>query len=273
MSITRAVDLSLTALAELFTKSFEGYLLPIHVTAEGLAQRIRVEHVDLFASRVVMLDDVPMGLGLIARRGRQSRVASMGLVPAARSRGLGRALIATLVDDARARGDRGLRLEVFEQNAPAVAVYQRAGFRVVRRLVSYEIDRLEADATPLAELDPDAFGRAMQRDGALDLPWQLSPDTLAFAGPPTRVFSSGSAAFASIIHVSDESIVLRGIFTKREERRRGHAARLLRGLAGLFPGRTPSFPALVPEDATPEFFGELGFRRGPPTQLEMLIEP
>ena len=77
-------------------KSFEGYLLgPVHVDAERYEHRFRAEHLDPFASRVYLLEDLEdgppsyAGVLLVARRGWTARVAGMGVAPGLRRRGSG----------------------------------------------------------------------------------------------------------------------------------------------------------------------------------------
>ena len=52
---------------------------------------------------------------------------------AARGRGVGRALVAEVVQRARARGCRRVELDVNEDNPPALALYEAAGFGVSRK--------------------------------------------------------------------------------------------------------------------------------------------
>jgi hypothetical protein len=66
---------------------------------------------------------------------------------------------------------------------------------------------------------------------------------------------------------------VRGIWTPPAHRRKRHATRLLQGLMAAFPGRAPSFPAILPEDAGPGFFEALGFRHGALSQIEMRLDP
>ena len=129
--IESAADLRLTELAEIFTAGFAGYVIPMRMTPAALAQRIAAEDVDLEASRVLRRGADRVGLALVARRGWVSRVAAMGIRPEARGQGVGRALLERLLEDARARGDRRIRLEVFESNATARQLYERGGFRIV----------------------------------------------------------------------------------------------------------------------------------------------
>lgn len=55
------------------------------------------------------------------------------VIPSARSRGLGSALIEAICAEARQRGHERVRLEVVEGNARAIALYQRLGFSVTAR--------------------------------------------------------------------------------------------------------------------------------------------
>jgi GNAT superfamily N-acetyltransferase len=69
-------------------------------------------------------------LGLTAEEDGEGRVRWFVLVPELRGRGLGRALIAELVAEARAIGMSRLALETFSALAAAARIYRDAGFRV-----------------------------------------------------------------------------------------------------------------------------------------------
>jgi ribosomal protein S18 acetylase RimI-like enzyme len=66
------------------------------------------------------------GYGFVAE---QIPEISLGVEPAWRSRGIGRALLTTLAQQARAAGIPALSLSVDATNAPALALYQSMGFR------------------------------------------------------------------------------------------------------------------------------------------------
>jgi putative acetyltransferase len=54
----------------------------------------------------------------------------MAILPEARARGGGRALLEAIIDHARACGAHKLELEVWPDNAPAIGLYTSAGFEV-----------------------------------------------------------------------------------------------------------------------------------------------
>ena len=269
LRIDSAAELALPALADLFTEGFRHYLLPMQFTAATLAERICAEQIDLAASRVLYQGAKPAGLALIARRGRVCRLAAMGIVPEARAKGVGKMLVHRVLDDARARGDSRMRLEVFEANAPARALYERCGFKLVRRLVGYE-GPIEPLAAPLEELDPASFSRVLPPDDGL--PWQLERASLA--APPTgaRCFTLERKSFAYLSATTGQVAWLRGLFTPPEERRRGHARRLVQALAALFPAQRIAVPPLLPEGLAAPFFAAIGLAPGGLSQLELALD-
>src|SRR5258708_34098559 len=92
-----AGELSTTELCDLLNAGFVDYILPIVLTTEHLLSMILSDAVDLRTSRVLHVDGEPCGIGLIARRGRQSRLAAMSVIPPARGRGAGKWLVKELL--------------------------------------------------------------------------------------------------------------------------------------------------------------------------------
>jgi GNAT superfamily N-acetyltransferase len=274
LGFSPATDYSLAMLADLFTRSFEGYVMPVNVTAAALARSCRVEDVDLHESRVVLIDGAPVGLGFVTRRGDRSRLGIMGFVPACRGRKVGQRTLAHLLDEARARGDRSMTLECFTNNAAGVALYKRGGFRIMRLLVGWERPAFpegEGDASELTERAPNALGEARALLD-LDLPWQLAAPTLAAWSSPMRTFSIGDEALACFT-ASESALTFRGLLTSPSHRRRGLARRLLGAISARFPGRALHFPPVFPEEASPEFFRAVGFSQAALAQHEMIWTP
>ncbi len=128
------LEFSLERSSEVLTRGFSDYFVPIQSSAAILLGMARSDSVDLSVSRVAVLNEMPAGAALIARRGWTCRLAGMAIVPEARRKGVGRALMAQLITDGRARGERAMELEVIEQNEPAVKLYEDCRFQKIRRL-------------------------------------------------------------------------------------------------------------------------------------------
>jgi len=274
MEIRSAALYPLSGLAELFTAGFAGYVIPMKMSADALAERVANEDIDLALSRVVVRGGEELGLALIARRGRESRLAAMGIRAEARSAGAGRFLLAHVLRDARQRGERRMRLELFESNAPARALYEGSGFTIVRRLVGYDCAKPAAGvAFKLDEIDPAEFSRQLGLfSPPAALPWQLEPATLSAPPKSARSFMLEQKAFVYVSGLTETAVAIRGLLTVPPERGKGHARKLLRGLAAIFPDRAFSVPTLIPEDLAPRFFTALGFIRSDLAQIEMSLD-
>ncbi|HEX8335213.1 MAG TPA: GNAT family N-acetyltransferase [Pyrinomonadaceae bacterium] len=138
MRFVSATTVSLEAYAAAFTSAFEGYPVEISVDAVWLARRARYEQHDLLNSLVALDGAEAVGTAVLAVRGTRGWVAGFGVVPRWRGRGLGRRLMAALVERARAAGLRRLSLEVLAGNTAARRLYERAGMRVTRDLLVLE---------------------------------------------------------------------------------------------------------------------------------------
>ncbi len=66
-----------------------------------------------------------------------SEILSLAVAPEAHRQGIGRALLAELVDRARGAGAERIFLEVADDNAPALALYAATGFETISRRRGY----------------------------------------------------------------------------------------------------------------------------------------
>jgi GNAT superfamily N-acetyltransferase len=261
--------------ADALTKSFEGYVMPVNVTAEGYEHRFRPEHLDPFASYVHFREASPAAVVLVARRGWSSRVAAMAVAPEARGKGLGKLIMQNAIDEAVQRGDRSVLLEVFEHNTPAVKLYEGLGFKPVRRLVGYQHDPGGASpeaADNLTELDPLDFARVAAREGEPGLPWMLAAETLSGAVSPARAFHLEHRAYALIGDPAASVISLAAFVVPRAHRRSGWGARLMQALFARYPDEAWSIPQIVPEELAPAFFKRCGWDLMDTNQLEMVLD-
>lgn len=79
----------------------------------------------------------PAGYVILRNAADEAEILSLGVVPAARRRGVGRALLAAALSAAAAAGAVAVFLEVGEDNAAARALYAAAGFVPVGRRMDY----------------------------------------------------------------------------------------------------------------------------------------
>lgn len=265
-----AAELACAELADLFERSFAGYVIPMRVVTTVMEERNRLAHVDLYASQIAYRDDLPVGIAMIARRGRRSRVAAMGVVPEARGAGVGRALLEQVVGDAEARGDDVLVLECIASNERAQRMYRRAGFGVTRRLVGWRAGALTPETQPIVEIDPSELGRVLARSDDGKLPWQLAPETLMAITAPARGWTIDRTSFA-VGTVHEKEVSVHAVFTRPDRRRGGNAARLIRGLAAMFAPLRLVMAPLVPEGLGAELAGHLGLAPHELSQLEMVL--
>jgi ribosomal protein S18 acetylase RimI-like enzyme len=240
------------------------------MTTPSLAEMLRRDGTDLAASRILLADGQPAGFALVARRGWISRLAAMGIVEALRGQGAGNYLFAQLLREARERGDHGMVLEVIEQNTRAVRLYERHGFRKIRRLVGLSLTNpISICSARPQELDIRIVANAVTRHGLPDLPWQLAGESLATLTPPARAYQL-DAACAMITDPTQKQISVRALLVEPPARRQGQARRLIQALLACHPDHNWQVPPIFPEEMVGPF-EKLGFMRDPISQWQMKL--
>ncbi len=138
---TTADRLSSTDLLDIWNRGFAGYFVDNTMDEARLAKHLRWSAIDLALSPILIVDDEPAGFSLAGvderAEGRCAWIGGFGIAPEHRRKGLAGRLMAEqnrLLDTA---GIRETRLEVIDVN-PARRVYAAAGFREIRRLVSFQ---------------------------------------------------------------------------------------------------------------------------------------
>lgn len=265
-----AAQFSLATLSALINQAFTGYVGgPIQFTPELLVNFLVQGGVSLNLSLVSVRDDAPLAIAMIARRGWTSRVALMGVAPEAQDQGVGRRLMQVVIDQARAREDRALTLEVIEQNPRAVHLYESLGFRSLRRLMGYDGDNLTGDSLAMQTVDVAEVARRISAWAAPDLPWPCGGETLMSAGPPSIGLQIGDS-FAAISNPEAPRIIIRGLAVPPARQRKGIGTRVVSALIAAHPGKQWHVSAVAPEE-----FGALftanGFTSDSINQFQMMI--
>lgn len=254
-AFTSIRQFGLARTAELLTRAFADYIVRIPFTEAALQHAETLDSVDFSESPVVWLDGEPVGAALIARRGAESRLAGMAIVPAARRQGVARALMAHLLSAARARGDRRMVLEVIGQNEGAVRLYEAVGFQRKRRLLGF------AGATPaglrsdaaLAEVAVREVAAASARQPEMDWPWQVSAPTLAQLTAPAVGYAR-EGAWTVVSNSTGPVAGFRTLLVEGAERREERAVCLLRAVMARHPSVMEwRISALLPEEFAPWF--------------------
>jgi ribosomal protein S18 acetylase RimI-like enzyme len=270
LDLKTASDHPLPDLVQALNRGFEGYIVPIHLNLTQFLNMLRKDGIDLTASRVLLVDDQPEGIALIARRGWTSRLAAMGVSTEMRGRGAGSWFMEKLIGQARERLEREMVLEVIEQNDAAVRLYQKYGFQSVRRLVSY-IRREAVELAPddIEEMDIREMAARIAQHGLPDLPWQLSAETIAQTTPPARAFFRDQA-YIVISDPAETHVVIWSLLVEPEARGHHCGAEMLKAVIAHYPGHTWHMPAIYPEEMGRTFEGA-GFEREELSQWQMRL--
>jgi len=257
-------------LHQLLNRSFEDYLVPIHLEIPQFLNMLRKDTVDIASSRVLFIDDKPAGMALIARRGWSSRLAAMGIFKEFRRKKAGTWFMQQLICEARERSDREMLLEVIEQNETAVHLYRKCGFETVRRLISLtHQDAKQAAKHDLEEVNLREMGRLVLQHGLPDLPWQLSGETIALMSPPARAYKQGGA-YIAISDPGAEHIVIQSLLVEPSARGRGNGVDMLKSAMAHHPDKTWHASAVWPEEFG-ILFERAGFQREKLSQWQMKL--
>ncbi len=255
-------------------RGYEGYAVPVRFTVEALLRRIRSEHIDLTQS-YLFLDEAGEACGgmLIARRGRNARIAALGVAPRTRGSGIGRRAVELALADARTRGDRCVILEVLSANTGAQRLYQRCGFVERRTLVGYERPAQPSSDLPNAAIEckPQRVLGDLLSFYPQDVSWQIAPEGFAGSVPPVQAFRSAAGAVA-LVEPAGAAMRLLAFAVPPGQRRQGNGRRFMLSLADRFAGMPWTIPAMVPETLAAPFLAATGWRRTALTQIEMDVD-
>ena len=265
-----ASNYPLPDLVQFLNQGFESYFVPIQFDMVMFLNMLRKDGIDLTVSRVLLIEDQPSGIALIARRGWTSRLAAMGIAKERRGKGAGSWFMEQLIKEACQRGEREMWLEVIEQNEPAVKLYQKSGFQSVRRLIGLiRKDAAEKELEPLQEIDLREIGRLISQHGLSDLPWQLSGESIAQMNPPARAYRKGPA-YIAISNPEAERVVIWSLLVEEVARGNGLGTDMLRSIIANYRGKSWHVPAIFPEEFE-NVFVNAGFEREKLSQWQMKL--
>jgi RimJ/RimL family protein N-acetyltransferase len=180
LRFTAADSVDFDRLVTAFNAAYEGYLVPLHLTAEQVWRHFAQHSMNLMASRLAWQADEIAGVALLGIRGRRSWVGGFGVATAFRRMGIGQQMMTAMIDSARERNLDVIQLEVIDGNEAAQSLYRKAGYVDVQRLLILECPAPPAldSAVPIEAVNPAAALQHYDRLHALPNPWQRERATL-----------------------------------------------------------------------------------------------
>lgn len=266
--IVPAHDVPLAEQARIANAAFADYVGGwTEMNSETLARFLCLQGTDMMHSRFVESAGQLAGFGYIGRTGNILRLGGMAIEPVARGTGAAADLMDHLLEEARARGDAAMMLEVIEQNPRAHRFYLRHGFRDEGRLVGW---RRAATATGAADRSVEEVPilDALKIPAAIDYPaWPRQITRHAVASlVGARAYRRGDVSVV-ISNPATPPIRVHGFFSASSNWPEYQSALL--ATIGHFAEHEFFTPPVFPEEFGQEVFEPLGFRREPLSQFLM----
>ncbi|PLP55500.1 hypothetical protein CYK37_30345 [Mesorhizobium loti] len=269
LSFLSLAHFSLAEACTALNTGYEGYIVPVAFDPASLARRIQAEHIDMVASQLLRVDGQTAGIMLIARRGRTSRLAALGISTPLRGAGIGAQAVASAIAAARTRGDERMVLEVIDSNVKAISTYTKAGFVARRTLVGYTRDAVQPAQTedravpcPADSVLPlllDAYPKEPS--------WQTSPLCFAGATQPLEAFRTNDENAAALVDASGQAVRLLAFAVRSSGQGIGRG--FMHSLLERFPGRPWAISATLPATQAAGFLTAMGWKPSALAQLEM----
>lgn len=163
MTIQSLASASLAELTRSFNEAFSDYFVPLQLTEPAMAVKLRSENIDLNYSIGAFENNELKGFilhGIDTLDGVKTVYnAGTGVVPPHRGKGLTEQLYKTVLPLLSKEGITHHQLEVIEQNAPAIRVYEKIGFRTVRTFSCFKgtVEEAVDPAISIAEVPAPDF--------------------------------------------------------------------------------------------------------------------
>ncbi|MBC5815777.1 MAG: GNAT family N-acetyltransferase, partial [Candidatus Eremiobacteraeota bacterium] len=175
-----------------FHHCLHGIFRPLIFADAATAMYLRVHDIVPEASPIWLKDGEPVAIGALGVRGKRGWVGAFGIAPEYRGKGLAQAMFCELVRLARLQGVKEITLEVLEENVRARAIYERAGFKVTRKLFSLECESIrgsneDAQIAPVAEF----IGAKIEGEPAPC--WQRESRSIELRSPQLAAVQSGKS--------------------------------------------------------------------------------
>ncbi|HEY1115773.1 MAG TPA: GNAT family N-acetyltransferase [Chitinophagaceae bacterium] len=261
-------SVSLAELTQTFNEAFSDYFVPLRLSEEAMAVKLRSESIDLRYSIGAFEESQLKGFilhGIDTWSGQKAVYnAGTGVVPAYRGQGLTRQLYGAIVPLLKAEGMVQHQLEVIEQNAPAIRVYEKVGFTRTRSLSCFK-GRVEGVVNPelsLVEVTIPDF-QAYKGYWSFTPTWQNDTPAIQLAQDVHKIVElrkdGERIAYAIIAPASGR---VKQYAVHPQYRRKGYGLQLFQYLCQANEGRDVILINVDDSDtASQDFFKSIGFQR------------
>ncbi len=124
-----ASKFSFDALASFYNETRVDYLVPMPMSSLRLEEYVRDYDVDLKRSVIAMRGGRVMGLAMLGLRANRAWITRLGVMPQVRRRGIGEAMLFSLLNTAKFLGVEKMGAEVIKGNQPALSLLLKYGFK------------------------------------------------------------------------------------------------------------------------------------------------
>lgn len=135
MILIPATEFTLEELTEAYNKTRTDYLIPMPMNPGRLQEYIDLYDIDMPSSRVAVVGESIVGLGMLGVRSGMGWITRLGVLPEGRRKGVGSAVLQTLIDEAHSHDLPVVWLEVIHGNLPAHELFLKFEFRETRELI------------------------------------------------------------------------------------------------------------------------------------------
>lgn len=167
MLLLPASDFNLDELTQAYNQTRTDYLIPMPMNPGRLQEYINLYDVDLNHSRVAVIDDKIVGLGMLGIRSGTGWITRLGVLPDGRRKGVGSSILSTLLGEAAAGNLSTVWLEVISGNNPAHQLFRKYNFRETRELIVAR--RPPSTARRMSAVKDARKVRYLQHDEVLEL--------------------------------------------------------------------------------------------------------
>jgi len=127
LELRPATQFAIDQLTTIYNQARVDYVVPMPMNAARLTEYIQMYDVALEHSLVALVEDQPVGIGMVGIRQGRAWITRLGVLPTQRRHGAGRVIVQAMLATADRLACR-TQLEVIKINEPAHQLFLRSGF-------------------------------------------------------------------------------------------------------------------------------------------------